>query len=347
MPLSRIYGAIANFRNRLFDRKTFRSFDLGLPVISVGNITTGGTGKTPIVALIAEILANSGEKVCILTRGYGRRNASSRVIVSDGTRIEEDPKITGDEPLELARKLAGRSSVIADRDRVSAAEWARENLSVSAFVLDDAFQHRRVRRGLDIVVIDATDPFGGGKMLPFGRLREPLANLDRADLIILTRANLPEESAAIVSQIKKIAPEVEVLECFNETESLVRLEDFLNEKSERKTELPGDLKNSSALAFCGLGNPRNFFDQLKREGFNLTAELKFRDHHFYEQKDIQLINATAQDSGDEILLTTAKDAVKLASADLRIPCFVVENRLRFNNEKRLHEIIRAAVRSDR
>ncbi|MCW5960018.1 MAG: tetraacyldisaccharide 4'-kinase [Pyrinomonadaceae bacterium] len=345
MPLSQIYGAITNLRNRLYDRESFRSYDLGVPVISVGNITTGGTGKTPIVAFIAEILAESGEKVCILTRGYGRQNGSNRVIVSDGTKIQNDPIITGDEPLELARKLDGKAAVIADRDRVAASIWAREKLGTTVFVLDDAFQHRRVRRDLDIVVIDATDPFGNGKMLPFGRLREPLENLERADLSILSRSNLAGETGSIIKDIQKIAPGILILECFNEIGSITPLEKFCERISESNSQISENLKTAPALAFCGLGNPGNFFDQLELEQFNVAATLKFRDHHFYDQKDVQTIIETAKKSGAVMLLTTAKDAVKLGKSDLKIPCFVVENRLHFENEKRLRDIIRTAVNS--
>ena len=145
-----LFGKIADIRNSLYDRDIFKSYSLGARTISIGNITTGGTGKTPLVAYVAKILAEAGEKVCILTRGYGRDSAG-RVLVSDGEKVLVDARTGGDEPVELARKLIGRAIVVADADRVAAAKWAKEKFGITAFVLDDAFQHRRARRDLDIL----------------------------------------------------------------------------------------------------------------------------------------------------------------------------------------------------
>src|SRR5215213_2558012 len=193
MPFSWIYGKITDFRNTLYERGVLKSAALGAPAVSVGNITVGGTGKTPMVAFVAGALTEQGGKVCILTRGYGREKPKKRVLVSDGEKVLADAETAGDEPFELARKLLGKAIVVADADRVAAAKWARENFKIAAFVLDDGFQHRQAKRDLDIVLLDATNPFGNSKTLPFGRLREPLENLERADLIIITRANLVNE----------------------------------------------------------------------------------------------------------------------------------------------------------
>lgn len=176
LPVGWLYGKIANIRNTLYDRGTFRSYDLGAKTISIGNITAGGTGKTPLVIHVSDILADAGEKVCILTRGYGRAS-SGRVLVSDGEQVLVDARTGGDEPVEIARRLIGKAIVVSDADRISAATWAKEEFGITAFVLDDGFQHRHAKRDLDIVCIDATNPFGNGRILPAGRLREPLENL--------------------------------------------------------------------------------------------------------------------------------------------------------------------------
>jgi len=171
-PLSSAYGLAMKARQALYRSGRFRVHDLGVPVISVGNLTTGGTGKTPLVEWIATELAQTGLRVCILTRGYGRRNAGTRVVVSDGNEIISDAARAGDEAALLAERLKGQGAVITDADRVSAARWAVENLQSDVFVLDDGFQHLRVRRDLDILTIDATNPWGNGRLLPSGILRE-------------------------------------------------------------------------------------------------------------------------------------------------------------------------------
>lgn len=229
MPFSSLYGKFSDLRNRFYDRRFFESVRLGAPTISVGNITVGGTGKTPLVAYLAELLAKNGGdgRVCIISRGYKRQNATRRVLVSDGEKILTDVSKAGDEPFELAKKLLGKTIVIADADRVSAAHWARENFEISAFILDDAFQHRRAGRDLDLVVIDATNPFGNRKTLPFGILREPLENLRRADLIVVTRTNLVNGS-----ELEKLETEISVLtdapifRASNKISNLISLEDF-------------------------------------------------------------------------------------------------------------------------
>ncbi len=336
--LSWIYGKITNLRNSLYERGVFKSHALGATVISIGNITVGGTGKTPLVAFVAEILAEQGEKVCILTRGYGRENPKQRVLVSDGEKILANVKEAGDEPFELARKLFGKAIIVADANRVAAAEWAKENFQITAFVLDDAFQHRQAKRDLDIVLLDATNPFGNSKTLPFGILRESLENLKRADLIVITRANLIENISNLKSEISNLNSDCPILTAENKIADLIELEDFhKDQRPKTKDQRP------KALSFCALGNPDNFFEQLRREEFNLVSTKKFPDHHRYAQADIEKLETEAKQTGAEILLTTAKDAVKLANLKFDLPCFVVESRLVFDDEKKLREIISAVL----
>jgi tetraacyldisaccharide 4'-kinase len=339
MPLSRLYGAIVNARNSLYKSGVFKSFSLGVPTISVGNITVGGTGKTPLVAFVAEILAEEGEKVCILTRGYGRENSRKRVLVSDGENILVNAKQAGDEPFELAQKLLGKALVVADADRVSAGIWAREKFGITVFVLDDAFQHLKVKRDLNVVTIDATNPFGNGKILPSGILREPLQNLKRADLIVITRANLTNEILNLKSQISKYNSSCPIIISENKVSNLIELEDF--DAKTNKTMNSEQLTTNNSFAFCALGNPENFFEQLRRENFNLVSTERFPDHHFYTQKDIEKLEQKAKHLHAEIFLTTAKDAVKLKDLKFNLLCYVVENRLIFDDEKKLREIIRA------
>ena len=317
-PLGWLYRGVAEVRNAMYDRGVLESHSLGARTISVGNITTGGTGKTPLVVLIAEILAGRGEKVCVLTRGYGRENPKEKVLVSDGTQVFADAKTGGDEPVEMARMLLGKAVVVADADRVAAAKWAKERFEITTFILDDGFQHRRAKRDLDIVCIDATDPFGNGRALPAGRLRESLNNLSRANAFVLTRSDLAEDIDSIKATLRKFNPNAPIFEAGSCITGFSGLDEFLSGSINSGIEtVPEKL-----YAFCGLGNPEGFFDSLRRAGISLAGVHKFRDHHEYEQKDIDLIESEAEWAGAASLVTTAKDAVKLAELSFRLPCRV-------------------------
>ena len=337
-PFGWLYGKIADARNTLYDRGVFGSHSLGAKTISIGNITVGGTGKTPLVAFVAEILAGNGEKVCILTRGYGRENQKSRVLVSDDETILADVKRAGDEPLELAQKLLGKAMVIADADRVSAAKWAVEKFGVTAFVLDDGFQHRRAKRNLDIVCVDATNPFGNGKLLPAGILREPLANLKRADAVVITRADFAENIEDLKFRISKLNPDSPIFLSENRISGLLALEEFhaKTQSTRSKTE------EERRLAFCALGNPAAFFERLRRDGFDIAETKSFPDHHFYTQDDIDVLEKQARANKVDAFMTTAKDAVKLKDLKFELPCYVVMIEPAIDDEISFRDLINAS-----
>jgi len=317
---SHLYGRLADTRNYLYERNILDRFDLGAHTISIGNITAGGTGKTPLVAYVAGVLAQRGEKVCVLTRGYGRKNPGIRVLVSDLENVVATPLDAGDEPFELANKLLGRAIVISDGDRVAAAEYAKRRFGITAFVLDDAFQHRKARRDLDIVCIDATNPFGGRKMLPAGRLREPLPNLCRADVVVITRSDLVQDISDLKFEISELAPNAAVFAARNKISRVIGLAEFHAKVQSTQS----SAHTQPILAFCALGNPDSFYEMLRREDLNVVATEAFRDHHHYGQHDIERLESIARANTAEILFTTAKDAVKLSDLKFEIPCFVVE-----------------------
>ncbi|HZE63418.1 MAG TPA: tetraacyldisaccharide 4'-kinase, partial [Pyrinomonadaceae bacterium] len=202
-PFSALYSVATRLRLAAYRRKLFSVSKLDATVISVGNITTGGTGKTPLADWVCRVLANEGKRVCLLTRGYRRLNPNEQVVVSDGHRVLADVQAAGDEPLLLATNLLGVAAVVCNSNRSAAGQWALDNLRSEVFVLDDGFQHLRLARDLNIVTIDATNPWGGG-MLPYGHLREPLSGLTRADCVVLTRTEEPTDLAALITTLQKI-----------------------------------------------------------------------------------------------------------------------------------------------
>lgn len=345
-PFGSIFQAAVGARQRLYQKKVFKTFDLGVPVVSVGNLTVGGTGKTPLVAFVARALAEQNLRVCVLTRGYKRRNQKERVLVSDGQKILATPAEAGDEAFELAGKLIGISSVIADRNRAAAGFWARGNLKSNAFVLDDGMQHLRVRRDLEIVTIDATNPFGNGKLLPAGVLREPVTGLRRADCVVVTRADLAQNLSELKSQIEKINARCPILFARTKIVRLAEIKEFHAGEAQSgqrpqsdkfsKTE---DLRPKTVLAFCGLGNPHAFFEQLRNQNFKLLGTESFPDHYAYAQADIEKIERKAREVNAAVLLTTAKDAVKMNNLKFALPCFVVEIEMVFDCDKPLLELL--------
>ena len=341
-PLGSLYRLAMKARRALYRSGRFQVHDLGVPVISVGNLTTGGTGKTPLVEWIARELAQTGRRVCILTRGYGRRSAGSRVIVSDGNKILADAARAGDEPLLLAERLKGLAAVISDGDRVSAARWAVEHFHINVFVLDDGFQHLRVARDLNILTIDATNPWGNGRLLPAGVLRESRAELARADCIVITRADDPSATAELHREITAQSKDCPI---FCSRMSLVGLRAV--QGSPGQPLIAGDeIKASRAAAFCGLGNPESFFSLLRCCGYQLIHTQSFRDHHRYTQTDVDRFVRESIKRGAKVLLTTAKDEVKLRSFKFEVPCYTVDIAIEIEGDEKLRTLIGRAVRSD-
>jgi tetraacyldisaccharide 4'-kinase len=348
MPFSTVYRAITQARLAAYRSGLFRTSKLPAPVISVGNITTGGTGKTPLVEWVCRTIAGAGEspattvsqaqkKICVLTRGYGKVNPTEQVLVSDGTKIMADEVKAGDEPLLLAKNLLGIAAVISNPDRVAAAEWAIPNLGTGVFVLDDGFQHLRIARNLDIVTIDATNPFGGGEMLPNGRLREPLSGLSRADCVVITRSDLVDDLASVKDAVTKLVGDQPVFCSRMVTSGLRRLGgDRID---------VGEILGHPVGAFCGVGNPASFFKQVRNKGMEVSFSRAFPDHHKYSQADLDALVHQAQASGAKAIITTAKDATKLGAVDISIPCYVLEIRISIDEEAHLAAMIQTA-RSD-
>jgi tetraacyldisaccharide 4'-kinase len=334
-PLSLLYGAVTRTRLSLYRRGTFHTTRLDRPVISVGNITTGGTGKTPLVEWVARTLAAKGKKVCILTRGYGRKDPHLQVIVSDGYEVLATPADAGDEPFLLATKLKGLAAVISSADRIAAGREAINDFGTECFVLDDGFQHLRLARDLNIVTIDATNPWGGGSLLPYGRLRETPEGLRRADCVVITRCDQVADLETLRSEVREFTGDRPIFQ------------------SQMRTSRVASLKNATetmarparVAAFCAIGNPSSFFKHLRGLGYEVVFERVFQDHHVYSQDEIDSLMESAAKAGANILLTTAKDAVKLRAMSFSLPCYVLEIEMSIENGDELTRMVREAAKA--
>jgi len=332
-PLSAIYSVAMRARLSAYRRGWFSVSRLAAPVISVGNLTTGGTGKTPLVEWVCRVVAGeTGKKVCVLTRGYGRANPQAQVVVSNMTQLLAGEQESGDEPYLLAKNLIGIAAVISNPDRLAAGKWAIKNLGSEVFVLDDGFQHLRLARELDIVTVDATNPWGGGSVLPYGRLREPLTGLSRADCAVITRTEQIEDLRATRDAVQRLVGAIPVFSSRMVTSGIRSLAGQGVDKE--------SLLAQPIAAFCGVGNPESFFNHLRREGYLPVFTRTFADHHNYNQSDLDRLVKDAIAHGATALLTTAKDAIKLSTLELDLPCHVLDIQISIGDEDRMIEMIR-------
>jgi tetraacyldisaccharide 4'-kinase len=279
-------------RNLAFDRGWKASHSAGVPVISVGNLTLGGTGKTPMVEWIARWLRQRDIRVTLISRGYGAADGSAN-----------------DEALELEEKLRDVPHLL-NADRAAAARVAVEELDCQAILLDDGFQHRRLRRDLDIVLLDALNPWGGGRVFPRGLLREPLAGLGRAHVVCLSRADLvtPAQREATGRRARQIAPQADWIEAAH---TPLALRSATGEEIALES-----LAGQPLAAFCGIGNPQGFRQTLDRLGYDVAAFREFPDHHAYRRADIDALAGWASAHRAAALVCTHKDLVKIGIASL-------------------------------
>jgi tetraacyldisaccharide 4'-kinase len=302
-PLAEAYGLGAMLREHAFRRGWLKSRRLSRPVISVGNLTVGGSGKTPLVAWIVEALLRRGYKPAILTRGYGRKRGADLLVLEPQRERDIDARTVGDEPALLARALP-QVPIVISANRHRAGQLAERRFGADIHILDDGFQHFALERDLDIVTIDVTQELQGLALLPAGRLREPCSALRRADLILLTRAEL-QNPDAIETQVRSINPQAQIFHCSTVLRGLI-------EAVSGTLQSPAAYHGRPLCAFCGIGNPRAFFADLRRWGFRLRAEIAFRDHHVYTPNDMRRLQAVAQAEGAVAFLTTEKDVMNLS-----------------------------------
>ncbi|MBN2416117.1 tetraacyldisaccharide 4'-kinase [bacterium] len=314
LPLSLLFGLTVKLRHFLYDSGLRRRFRPPVPVISVGNITVGGTGKTPLVILLAGILRERGYAPAVISRGYGRRSRGT-VVVSDGQSVLADSAAGGDEPVLMARRLRG-VPVVVGSDRAAAARYAAAAFSPDLLILDDAFQHRAIDRDCDVIAIDALNPAGNGFMLPAGPLRDSFSRLKKADQVILTRTEQAKDTGRICGRIETITGTPPLRAAH---------------RPGRFVPCSGDPAGSALPAghavycFAGIGNPDSFLDTVERTGMRVAGHTSFPDHHWYSAADLAKLAGRAEAAGGATLVTTEKDAMRLETLQpLPAPVYYLE-----------------------
>jgi tetraacyldisaccharide 4'-kinase len=304
-PVSALYGAILEARARLYGSGRLASSRVACPVLSVGNLTFGGTGKTPFVEFLARRFRFEGKRPAILSRGYRRRSAGV-VVVSRGEGPLVGPDEGGDEPVAMARRLPGVPVVVAER-RADGARTAIE-LGADLLLLDDGYQHLALARDVNLLLVDAADPFGGGQLPPAGRLREPLSAITRADAVVFTRVNRGDPTPEARETIARWNPQAPVFT------ARLRSAGLWDESGS-----PVALSRLAArrfVAVCGVANPAGFAGSLAELELRPEELFAFPDHHRYGRRDLERIRRAADRTGSAWILTTEKDAVKIEGKTL-------------------------------
>ncbi len=287
-------------RNAAFDLELRKTTGVAVPVISIGNLTAGGTGKTPLVEMLVQRLLQMGKRTAVVSRGYGRRSRGV-VVVSDGRNILVDARRGGDEAVMVARRFPTACVVVGER-RVAAAQFAVHPLGAEVVVLDDGFQHRALRRDLDIVVLDARRDITREALLPAGRRREPLSALRRAGLLAFARVK-DLTPASCEEELRKYST-APAMRCRYEIRSIHR-------QGTGQSVPLDEIRKMRVLAFSGIGWHGGFLDDLRSLGLTVVDDIRFPDHHWYTQNDLHMIQTRMQERKAELLLTTEKDIIRL------------------------------------
>jgi len=338
---ARLYELAVRLRVAAYETDYLKAKRLDATVISVGNLTFGGTGKTPMVEYIARYLKSEDHSVAILTRGYARESSGMNVLngpAPEAGAREKSYREVGDEPAMLARALP-EIPIIVDKDRHKAGAWAGERLGCDVLVLDDGYQHLGLARDLNILLIDATDTFGGFEMAPFGRLREPLYGIKRADVVIVTRADRAFDQGQTEAIIK--------LHCGVKL-PVMYFSSLITELRHLATGDSYDVKEFTGwkvAVACGIANPEAFADDLLQVGISIVSESFFPDHHPFDQADVNAITRAAREAGAEAIVTTEKDAVRLEGLNYGgdVPIYAARLQLQSDDEVRLKSLLLRTV----
>ena len=323
-----LFAQIIKIRYFLYDKRLLKNNPLGCLVIVVGNITVGGTGKTPVVEKLAKTLQQNGRKVGIISRGYKSKKESlikkmlrfitngevaPPKVVSDGKNVLLGSKLAGDEPYMLAKNLPG-VVVVCDKNRVKAGYFAIKDFGCDTLVLDDGFQYLKLKGSLNICLVDSTNPFGNEHLLPRGILREPLHRLSKADYILITKTKNIQQCEELHRTIRKHNSLAKMIYCTHTPRFLVDI------KSQEEKNLDF-IKGKKVAIFSGIAYPESFEGTIKEQGADIIYTKRFLDHHRFSKGEIKTVFMEAFASGAEMILTTEKDAVRLPKIFPKIPLY--------------------------
>jgi len=336
-----IYELAVRLRIAAYETAYLKPKRLKAAVVSIGNITLGGTGKTPLTQYIARFLSEEGYSVAVLSRGY-RRRSRRQLVLNDpaadagqagGSAIELPWAATGDEPLLVARSLP-QVPVVINKDRVAGGKWAEQRLGSEVLILDDGYQHLRLARDLNLLVLDATDPFGGFRMVPFGRLREPLYAIRRADAVIVTRAHRPFDQGQLASIVRYFCGDrIPIIYVYSTITGMRHIQSGSVYGAE-------EFAGWNAWLMCGIGNPHAFADDVVGIGISVAGESFFHDHFPYSQKDLNRVVGEARAAGTDLIVTTEKDAVRLDGLELsEMPVYAAQLEVQTEDEVRLKSLL--------
>jgi tetraacyldisaccharide 4'-kinase len=332
-PAGLLYEGAVRGRNALYQRGTFGVRRAGIPVVSIGNLTVGGSGKTPFTAYLASRLSAQGRLVAIASRGYGGRPHEEPLLVSEGRGCLVTAREAGDEPVLFASSLPGVGVVVC-KDRFKAAEFARQRLGVEVVLLDDGFQHRSLARSCDLLLVEAEERFGNGKMLPRGPLREPLAEMARADALVVTGhpERLMEGGARLKEIMARQGVSRPVFFCARRFQgfSAIATGELLP---------PAALSGLKAVAFSGIARPEAFEADLRSLGIDLLDALRFRDHQALGGAEMAAIRELAGRLKPDVLITTEKDKARMGEVTLPLPSYALRIQLQPDDERELLALV--------
>lgn len=318
-PFSYLFSTIVRLRLFLYTHRfIFRDQPLDCLILVVGNLTVGGTGKTPVVERFTKELMAKGKKVAILSRGYKskeepkpsfwtriwKKDQSPPKVVSNGQDVLLDSEEAGDEPFMLATNLPG-AIVLADKDRVKAGRYAINEFNVDALILDDGFQYLPLKGTLNLLLVDQTNPFGNRSLLPRGILREPVSHLARASYVFLTKSEL-EPELELLQTIRKYNKNAEIIRCVHKPK-------FFHEINGDKLQPLNYLHELYVGVFCGIASPRGFEQLILRMSGEIRYRRRFLDHHRYQKEELDRLFLQAKNAGADVMVTTEKDAVRIPS----------------------------------